>query len=70
MGKAKERRRRRAELKKAESELTAIQTALDQAYSRFDHASDPVLTDAYIYEINALRARYDHAVKGLKMLFQ
>ena len=32
---------------------------LAAAYSCFNNTSDPELAEAYIYEINALRARYD-----------
>ncbi|MGI5936850.1 MAG: DUF2508 family protein [Oscillospiraceae bacterium] len=56
----------RAELRRATEEIIGIRTSLAAAYSCFNNTSDPELTEAYIYEINALRARYDYALRRLK----
>ncbi len=68
--KRKLRRAREAELKKQKDAISAIQRELECAYSNFNSETDPALTEAYIYEISALRARYDHAFQNLKHLFQ
>lgn len=60
---------RKADLQKAKKELDSIGNSLEMAYLMFDQTSDPALMDACIYEINALRTRYDHAIKSIKSLF-
>ena len=62
------RRRRSAELKKAAEEVRGIRVELKQAVNVFDHMIDPNRMDACIYEINALRARYNCAVRELRQL--
>lgn len=67
------RRLRRAyetELKKQKDAIFSIRRELECAYYNFNSETDPALTEAYIYEISALRARYDHAFQSLKNLFQ
>lgn len=66
----KQRRAHKAELQKATAELLGIRRDLEQAYSRFDQLCDPFLMDACIFEINALRAKYNCAVHDLKQLKQ
>lgn len=66
--KSKARRQRYDERRKAAAELDQIRDNLCAAYSCFNNTSDPELTDAYIYEINALRARYDHALRKAKRM--
>lgn len=66
----KQRKAQQAEVKKATSEMLGIRRDLEQAYSRFDNLSDPLLMDACIFEINALRAKYNCAVHDLKNLTQ
>ncbi len=68
--KRKLRRAREAELKKQRDAITAIRTDLESAYINFNSETDPALTEAYIYEISALRARYDHAFQDLKHMFR
>ena len=66
-----ERKRRgeqRLELQHARAELEEIRRALGESWQSFNAASDPALTEACIYEINALRGRYDHVCKQLKTL--
>lgn len=62
------RRTRRAELLRAQSQLGEIRDGLERAYLCFNRSSDPELTDACIYEINALRARYDHVLRHIKSM--
>lgn len=50
------------------TELEEIRLALDGSWQRFDRSADPALTEACIFEINALRSRYDHVFKQLKTL--
>lgn len=66
----KQRKAQQAEVKKAAVEMLMIRRDLEQAYSRFDNLSDPLLMDACIFEINALRAKYNCAVHDLKNLTQ
>lgn len=63
-----EKKTRRNELIRAQGELRGIRDQLERAYLFFDRSSDPELTDACIYEINALRARYDHAIRNIKAI--
>ena len=66
----KQRKAQQAEVKKAAAEMLGIRRDLEQAYSRFDNLSDPLMMDACIFEINALRAKYNCAVHDLKNLTQ
>ena len=66
----KQHKAQQAEVKKATSEMLGIRRDLEQAYCRFDNLSDPLLMDACIFEINALRAKYNCAVHDLKNLTQ
>ena len=50
--------------------LCAVRRELEQAYNEFDNITDPLLMEACIYEINALRAKYNCAVHDLKNLTQ
>ena len=65
--KRKSSRLYRAELLRAKASLEEIRFALHDAYSCFDRIADPELTDACIYEINALRARYNNELRALRL---
>ena len=54
------------ELTELKQSLQNTKTALAHAYSAFDYASDPDLTDSCIYEIRSLQARMDYLVKQIK----
>ncbi len=41
---------------------------INQAYAGFNHASDPDLVESYVFEINALQARYNYLVRRAKEL--
>lgn len=62
----KARKRRNAEIQRAVEELRGIRRELSQAENGFDHMTDPNQMEACIYEINALKARYNCAVIDLK----
>lgn len=59
-------RMQRAEARRATEEIEGIRLSLKNAYAGFNSTSDPELVEACIYEINALKARYDHALKRAK----
>ena len=59
-------RQRRDEAKRAAREIDDIRGLLGNAYRSFNSTSDPALLDAYIFEINALMARYDYALRRAK----
>ena len=46
--------------------LQETQNALSHAYTAFDYASDPELTEACIYEIQSLQARINYLVRKIK----
>ena len=48
--------------------LAQTKRQIDQAYSCFDTADDPDLIDSYVFEINALQARYNYLLRRLKEL--
>lgn len=67
------RSRRRAEEQEAgalERELRETRSRLQRAYDAFDLVSDPDLIEAWIYEINAQRAKYAYLLKQRKALEQ
>jgi len=61
---------RRAEERQAVSELNSIRDSLSVAYARFNSTTDPDLVEAYIFEINALRARYNTALRRCRARFE
>lgn len=69
MGTKKSQKRQRTEQKRAQQSLQQIHGQLTAAYQRFNQVQNPSLTEACIYEINALRARYDYALQNLKQFY-
>ena len=61
-------RTHKSEFDRVLSEVRAIRENLDNAYACFDASTDPGLTEASIFEINALRAHYDHALRNIKAI--
>ena len=55
-GLRKQQRAHRAEVQRVRTEMLGVRRALEQAYNEFDNITDPLLMEACIYEINALRA--------------
>ena len=64
--KRRERKRRNAEIHRAIDELMGIRRELRQAENSFNHMTDPNKMEACIYEMNALKARYNCAVIEMK----
>ncbi len=48
------------------NELSDLRTALADAYTRFDTATEPELVDACVYEINAAQSRYNYQLRLIK----
>jgi len=61
-------RLRQAELARAQCRIAEIRQALTGLYSCFDDVADPELTEACIFEINALRARYNSEIRQIKSM--
>lgn len=50
------------------SEISQTKWALDRAYSNFENVVEPALIDSYIYELNAIQARYNYLLKKARDL--
>ena len=48
------------------AELNETQLELALAYRQFNMVVDPELVEACIYQINALKARYNYLIRALK----
>ena len=46
--------------------LRSTQDALSSAYTAFDYASDPELTESCIFEIRSLQARMNYLLRQIK----
>lgn len=67
MSKAKKmQKEKREEYNKRMRELNQIRSQLQSAYSVFNNTTDESLLDACIFEISALNARYNCAVKNIR----
>ena len=64
----KEEKRLKAEYNRRLNELNDIRLQLRRAYAAFDNTTDCDRMDACIYEINALKSRYNSAVINVKNL--
>lgn len=62
-------KQRAAERDRVLTELRDVKSSLDDTYRLFDLTLDPALVEAYIYEMNALRSRYDHLLRSAKTMF-
>lgn len=60
---------RRAELSRCMTEIGGIRDNLGEAYTQFNSTSDPDALDACIFEISALRSRYNTALKHYRERF-
>lgn len=47
-------------------EMQNIRSELQCAYSIFDSVTDPDIMDACIFEISALKSRYNYAVSNIR----
>ena len=52
--------------KQLQQELSATNRALKEAYEKFNYVSEPELVEACVYEINALKARYNYLLRCIK----
>ena len=48
------------------NELSDLRAALDDAYMRFNIATEPELVEACVYEINAAQSRYNYQLRLIK----
>lgn len=48
--------------------LSRTRTLINQAYGGFNSASDGDLIESYVFEINALQARYNYLLRRVKEL--
>lgn len=62
----KEAKKLKAEYNRRLTELADIRSQLKCAYAAFDNTTDCDMMDACIYEINALKSRYNSAVVNAK----
>ena len=46
--------------------LSRTQREIEQAYNRFNFASDPDLVESYVYEISSLQCRYNYLLRRVK----
>ena len=61
-------REKREEIAKAQAELGEVRRSLGEAYRQFDAVTDDASMDVCIFEISALRSKYNCAVRNLKSL--
>ncbi len=62
-------REKREEIAKAQAELGEVRRSLGEAYRQFDAVTDDASMDVCIFEISALRSKYNCAVRNLKSLY-
>lgn len=67
--KRRQAKARKDELARMNSEINDIRHDLNHAWQTFNSTTDPSLTEASIFEINSLRAKYDHILKGARSYF-
>jgi len=60
--------RRELERSELESSIEDTRLAIAQAYAGFNGAADPELVESFVYEIEALRARYSYLLRRRKAL--
>lgn len=65
----RDERLRQHELELAASQIVELRSSLDEAYSHFNRTTDPGTLDACIFEINALRARYNNALRHYRQQY-
>ena len=59
---------RESERKQLLDELARTRVLTNQAYSGFNYSKDDELIESYVYEINALQARYNYLLRRVKEL--
>lgn len=59
---------REGELRALKEGLVQTRVRINQAYAGFNGTGDPDLIESYVYEINALQARYSYLLRRVKAL--
>ena len=59
---------REMERRELMNSLTHTRTLINQAYGGFNSTSDSDLIESYVFEINALHARYNYLLRRVKEL--
>ena len=59
---------RESERRELMTSLAHTRTLINQAYGSFNSASDSDLIESYVFEINALQARYNYLLRRVKEL--
>ncbi|MEA4813832.1 MAG: DUF2508 family protein [Oscillospiraceae bacterium] len=54
------------EMRDLRMSLEETKQQIARVYGWFNYADDPDLIDSYVYEINALRARYNYLLRRVK----
>ena len=74
MAEATRTRLRRADRELEEERRTLLEgmrqtkLSINQAYAGFNFTQDPDLIESYVYEINALQARYSYLLRRMRAL--
>lgn len=58
--------RRQLERQELMDSLSQTRTLINQAYGGFNSTCDSDLIESYVYEINALQARYNYLLRRFK----
>ena len=62
------RHAREAERRELMASLASTRALINQAYGGFNTVSDSDLIESYVFEINALQARYNYLLRRVKAL--
>lgn len=49
-------------------EIRRVKNDLENAYSNFDYADDPLMVDYYTYQIKAFETRFEYLIKQAKAI--
>lgn len=60
--------RRQLERQELMDSLSQTRTLINQAYGGFNSTCDSDLIESYVYEINALQARYNYLLRRFKAM--
>ena len=66
---SKNEKTRKRDMENSLSEMASLKESLGEAYLHFEEATDPDVLDACVYEINALRSRWNAAYKHYRIKF-
>ena len=59
----------KADIKKAVEEVNSVRSQLDDTYNRFNNVTYSAILDSCLFEISALKAKYNCAVRILKSFY-